>query len=93
MDVTDPVSGARAVVSCTLTIDGREYTTQQAYSRSSYRLMKDDPRYWQLIEADIRRALGELITRELAPPVIVQEPDDPTPMPVTHPKQKEAPDA
>lgn len=71
MEQPDPLN---VVVSCTLTIDGREYTAQHAYSPSSWKLMKDDPEYKQVIEADIRRALGELITRELAPPVTVEQP-------------------
>ncbi|MFF7561938.1 hypothetical protein ACFZB4_18445 [Streptomyces pseudovenezuelae] len=65
---------ANTVVSCSLTIDGIEYTARQAYSRSSWQLMKDDPEYRKAIEADIRRALGELIMRELTPPVVVEEP-------------------
>jgi hypothetical protein len=70
----NPPDPRNVVVSCTLTIDGREYTAQQAYSPSSWRLMKDDPLYKQAIEIDIRHALGQLVIRELAPPVTVHTP-------------------
>ena len=57
-------------------INGRTIMAQQPVSQALWKAAQDEPRLFMGLMANVRRALGEAIVRELAPPVTVHLPSE-----------------
>ncbi|MFD8029855.1 MULTISPECIES: hypothetical protein [unclassified Streptomyces] len=55
---------------------GRTYSARRAYSQTPWKRIESDPPYMDAVEADARRAVVELLVRELDPPVVVHMPSE-----------------